>query len=394
MDIIKRVDELFNELVAIRRDFHKYPELSENEFRTQEKIRQYLNEWGIENYNIARTGIVGIIRGKVTGNTVAVRGDMDALPIDEKNNVPYCSVNTGVMHACGHDAHITILLGLAKIIKELADTEGICGNVKLFFQPAEETIGGAERMVSEGCMSNPKVDYVLGLHAMPNIETGKVELKYGKLNASTDLIKITLKGKSSHGAYPDLGIDAIVIAGHVITALQSIVSRNISPLKSVVISLGKISGGVKENIIADEVKISGTLRTLDNETRKFTKDRIKSIVENTAEAYGGKGCVEFVESYKALINNDEVVNVIKYNSEKLLGKENVVYKEFPSLGAEDFSYFLDGAKGAFFNLGCGNSLKRITSPIHTENFDIDEECLKIGVRLQIENVLSLLAKHS
>ncbi len=393
MDIQKRVNEIYQELVNIRRDFHKNPELSQNEFRTQKKIQDYLNEWGIENYVCADTGIVGIIRGKNPGKTIGLRGDIDALPIDEKNSQPYCSINPGVMHACGHDAHTTILLGVGKIMKELADSEeSIAGNVKLFFQPAEETIGGGKRMVQESCMQNPNVDYVLGLHVMPYIDAGKVELKYGKLNASTDSIKITLKGRQAHGAYPDKGIDAIAMAGSVITSLQTIVSRNISPLNSVVVSLGKISGGVKENVIADEVKISGTLRALDDDTRNFVKQRISDIVINTAIAYGGEGTVDFHDGYQALINNDEVVDVIKETAVRILGEENIIFKEFPSLGAEDFSYFSDVARGGFFHLGCGNSTKGITSAIHTETFDIDEECLKVGVLLQVNNVISLLNK--
>lgn len=393
MDIQNRIDEIYEELVAMRRDFHLNPELSENEFRTQKKIQEYLNSWGIENYVCADTGVVGIIRGKNPGNTVGLRGDIDALPIEEKNDTDYCSINPGVMHACGHDAHTTILLGVGKIMKELSDSEdSIEGNVKLFFQPAEETIGGGNRMVQEGCMKNPDVDYVLGLHVMPYIDAGRVELKYGKLNASTDSINITLKGRQAHGAYPDKGIDAIAMAGTVINALQTIVSRNISPLNSVVISLGKISGGVKDNVIADEVKMSGTLRALDDNTRSFAKERIASIVKNTATAYGGEGTVDFYDGYQALINNDEVVDVIKETAEKILGKENIVFKEFPSLGAEDFSYFSDVAKGAFFHLGCGNSKKGITSAIHTETFDIDEECLKVGVLLQVTNVMTLLKK--
>ncbi len=393
MDINKRIEEIYDAIVEIRRDFHMNPELSQHELRTQGKIREYLNQWGIENYICAETGVVGIIRGKTPGKTIGIRGDIDALPILEKNKVPYSSLNPGVMHACGHDAHTAIVLGAAKIIKELADSEeSIKGNVKLFFQPAEETIGGGQRMVQEGCMENPTVDYVLGLHVMPYLDAGKVELKYGKLNASTDSIDILLKGKASHGAYPDKGIDAIAMAGNVISALQTIVSRNTSPLNSVVISLGKISGGVKDNVIADEVKISGTLRALDDETRAYSKDRISSIVNGVAMAFGGEGSTTFYDGYQALINDDEVVDVIKENAEKLLGKENVVFKEFPSLGAEDFSYFIDAAKGAFFHLGCGNSKEGITSPIHTEYFDIDEKCLKVGIRLQVENVLALLNK--
>lgn len=391
MNLYNRVNDIFDDLVEIRRDFHKNPELSENEFRTQAKIREYLDSWGIENYECAQTGVVGIIRGKEPGNTVGLRADIDALPITEKNNTIYCSVNTGVMHACGHDAHTTILLGVGKIIKEMEAS--LKGNVKLFFQPAEETIGGAMRMVKEGCMKNPTVDFILGLHVMPYVEVGKVELKYGKLNASTDNVKIIIKGKTAHGAYPEKGIDSIVIAGHIITALQSIVSRNISPLNSLVLSLGRINGGIKDNVIANEVIISGTLRTLDEESRTFAKNRINDIVTKTAAAFGGEGIPLFYEGYKALINNNDVVDIIKENSEKLLGSENVVYKEFPSLGAEDFSYFSDVAKGAFFHLGCGNIEKGITAPIHTENFDIDEKCLKIGVELQVLNVLSLLNKE-
>lgn len=390
MNLKKRTDEIYDELVSIRRDFHMHPELGQHEIRTQAKICEYLACWGIEYEKIADTGVVGIIRGKQKGKTVAVRGDIDALPINEKNEVPYCSQNSGVMHACGHDVHTTVILGIAKIFKEMEDS--IQGNIKLLFQPAEETIGGADRMVKEGCMKNPNVDYVLGLHVMPYIDAGTVELKYGKLNASTDEVIITVRGKSGHGAYPDKGIDAIMISGYVITAVQTLVSRNISPLNSIVLSLGTISGGIKENVIADEVVIKGTLRALDNDTRNFAKKRIKDIVAHTAEGFGGEGIAEFYEGYCSLINNDEVVDVIKENAEKLLGKERVKFKEFPSLGAEDFSYFADACKGGFFHLGCGNSQKGITSNIHTEKFDIDEECIKTGVLLQSENILSLLNK--
>jgi len=391
MDIKKRVEEIYDELVTIRRDFHMHPELSQNEYRTSTKICEYLDSWGIEyKSGIADTGIVGIIRGKKSGKTIGVRADIDALPICERNNGAYCSLNQGVMHACGHDAHTTILLGVGKLLKEMEDT--LEGNVKLFFQPAEETIGGAQRMVNEGCMKNPDVDYVLGLHVMSYINAGKVELKYGKLNASTDEIKIIIKGKSGHGAYPEKGVDAIMISGYVITAVQSLVSRNISPLNSIVLSLGTISGGVKSNVIADEVIIKGTLRALDNETRSFAKERIKELVSNTARAFGGEGIAEFHDGYQALINDDKVVDVIKENAERFVGKENVVFKEFPSLGAEDFSYFSEVAPGGFFHLGCGNSERGITANIHCDDFDIDEECLKTGVFLQVENVLSLLNK--
>ena len=393
MNIKQRIEEIHSELISIRRDLHQNPELSEKEFRTQQKIQEFLNNIGVENYICATTGVVGIIRGKKQGKTVGIRADIDALPITEISDKPYCSTNPGVMHACGHDVHTTVAMGVAKIMKELSDSEdSIAGNVKLFFQPAEETIGGAERMVKEGCMKNPDVDYVLGLHVQPYIDNGKIEIRYGKFNAAVDFLKIVLKGRQAHGAYPEKGIDSVVMAGNVIMALQSLVSRNISPLNSVVLTLGTINGGVKENVIAGEVTMTATLRTLDTDTRQFTKARIKDIVENTAKAMGGVGEVIIIEGYKSLINNDEVVDVLIQTGEKLLGKGNVKRKEFPSLGGEDFSYFCDDAKGAFFNLGCGSSEQGITSPIHTDKFDIDEDCLKTGVLVLVENIITLLNK--
>ncbi len=391
MDIKERSEEIFEELVTIRRELHMNPELSGSEIRTSKKICEYLDNWGIEYLSgIADTGIVALIRGKKEGRTVAIRADIDALPITEVNDRPYKSQNIGVMHACGHDVHAAILLGAAKILKEME--EELTGNVKLIFQPAEEAIGGAQRMIKEGCMKNPDVDYVIGLHVMPYMDAGHIELKYGKLNASSGELFITIKGKSGHGAYPDTTIDAILIAGSVITALQTLVSRNISPLNSVVLTIGKISGGTKNNIIADEVVMSGTLRTLDVDTREYAKTIIERIVENTAKTYGGEGIVKFIDGYEAVINDDEVVDVIKETAERVLGKDKILYKEFSSMGAEDFSYFIDEAKGAFYHLGCGNQAKGITADLHNKNFDVDENCIKTGVHLQVENILALLSK--
>lgn len=377
-------------LVEVRRDFHAHPELGRREFRTQEKIMQYLSEMGIEHRKIAGTGLVGIIEGGAGGNVVALRADIDALPMQEKNDVPYKSQNEGVMHACGHDAHTTILLGAAKILSGMRDE--FCGKVKLFFQPDEEGSGGAEVMVNEGCMENPTVDYVLGLHVMAYLQTGQIEIRYGKLNASADSVKIIVHGKSAHGAYPEKGVDTIVAAAHIITALQTLVSRNTSPLNPVVLSLGKISGGTAGNVLAEEVTIGGTLRTLDQETRLYCKSRIEEIAENTAAAFGARAEVRVHFGYQALINNDEIVKIVEETGGELLGENNVLHKEFPSLGAEDFSYFLDKAKGAFYHLGCGNKSKNITAMIHNSSFDIDEDCLVVGVQMQAANALKLLSR--
>ncbi len=389
MDIEKKVDEIFSQLVDIRRDFHMNPEISEEEYRTCDKICEYLEDWGIDHVKgVAETGVVAIIRGKKEGKTVGARADMDALPIRELTDFPFKSVNYGVMHACGHDIHTTIHLGVAKILKEIEDE--IYGNVKIFFQPAEETIGGAKKMIQEGYLKDPNVEYMISLHVMPYLEVGEIELKYGIVNAATNEFSIKITGKSSHAAYPEESVDPIVTAGYIIIALQSLVSRNISPLNSVVLTLGQINGGIKNNIIPGEVTMSGTLRTIDPATRVFAKKRIREIVENTARAYGATAEVEFEEGYPALINNDEVVDVLKRTAESTLGKDKVKFKEFPSMGADDFSFFLEDTKGAYYNLGCGNKSKGWNAPIHSDYFMADEESIKIGVLLQTKTLLELL----
>lgn len=389
IDTIRKITQRIHPwMKEIRRDFHMYPELGKKEFRTQEKICRYLEEMRIPWEKKAGTGVVGFIQGKSSGKLVGLRADIDALPMQEKNDVSYRSKNDGVMHACGHDAHAAILLGAARVLNELK--AAFSGGVKLFFQPDEEGEGGAEIMVKEGCMENPKVDYVLGLHVMAYLETGVVEIRYGKFNAASDSLVIKVFGKSAHAAYPEKGVDAIVASAYMIAALQTLVSRNISPVNSVVLSFGKISGGEVENSLASEVTLTGTLRTLDRETRQFCKTRIEEIAVKTAQAFGANAEINISPGYEPLINNDEVVKVIIETGAELLGKQNIVFKEFPSLGVEDFSYFLDKAKGAFYHIGCGNKTQNITAPNHNSSFDIDEDCLQIGVQLQVINTLKLL----
>lgn len=389
MDIKKRIDEIFPELVEIRRDFHRHPEISEKEYRTQEKICEYLETWEIEHIKgVAQTGVIAIIRGKKEGKTIGARADIDALPILESNDLPFKSVNEGVMHACGHDIHTTIHLGVAKIFKEIE--EELEGNVKIFFQPAEETIGGADRMIQEGYLKNPDVDYILALHVTPHLDVGEIELKYGKSNAATNEFYINIQGKSGHAAYPDTAIDSIVVAGYIITALQTLVSRNISPVNSVVLTLGQINGGVKNNIIPGEVTMSGTFRTLDPETREFTKNRIKEIVESTARAHGAIGTVEIKDGYPALINDDKIVKILEEIGEATLGRKSIRYKEFPRMGADDFAFFLEKVQGAYYYLGSGNKEKGWVAPIHNESFIVDEGVIKIGVLMQVKTMMRLL----
>lgn len=388
----KRVDEIFEELLEIRRDFHMHPELSEMEYRTSQKICEYLDRWNIEYIkDIAKTGVVAIIRGRNPGITVAARADIDALPVEEDNDLDFKSINEGVMHACGHDVHTAIHLGVAKILKEMEDE--ISGNIKIFFQPAEETIGGADRMIREGVLKNPDVDYTLSLHVMPSLDAGYVELKYGKVNAATDEFSIEIEGVSGHAAYPESSVDPVVIAGHTIVALQSLVSRNISPVNSVVLTIGQINGGKKNNIIPKNVTMSGTLRTLDPESRLYAKKRIKEIAEHTAMAYEGRAIVEIGEGYPALINDDYVVDILKEVAEEVLGADKVSFKEFPSMGADDFAYFCQETKAAYYLLGCGDQARGLNSPIHSETFMVDEECIKTGVLLQVESLIGLLKSN-
>jgi len=387
MDITNRINEIYDELIEIRRYLHMHPELSNEEYNTQKKIMSFLNENKIENNKIANTGVLGIINGNKSNNkTVALRADIDALPIHEINEVDYKSKTDGIMHACGHDVHTTILLGVAKILNELKND--FSGNVKLMFQPAEETTGGALPMIEEGCLENPKVDYVLGLHVMPYLETGKIELKHDKLNAASDMIEITFKGKSGHGAYPETTIDAIVIASHTITALQTLISRNISPLNSCVLSFGTIHGGTQSNVISNEVKITGTLRTLDKKTREFAYKRIKEIVDFQTKVFGGSYDLKINNGYEPLINNNKIIDIINETAISSIGHENIVFKELPSLGVEDFSYFSNRIKGAFYHLGCKKD--NLKTSLHANNFDVDENCIKTGILMQIKTTLKLL----
>lgn len=387
-DLLAKAKIIKDWLVDIRRDFHQNPEFGMEEYRTQKKVISYLDEMGIENYKVANTGVVGIIRGSKPGKTVGLRADMDALPIEDLKEVPYKSTKPGKMHACGHDAHMTILLGAAKILNGIK--ENLPGNIKLFFQPAEETVGGAKPMIDAGVMENPKVDAVFGLHVSTEIPVGEIAVRYGQMNASSDTIKINLYGKSSHGAYPHNGIDAIMLSSHVLSALQTVVSRSVDPRKSAVVTLGTIKGGTQGNIIADKVELVGTVRTLDPQTRELVLGKVDKIVRQVSESLGGKGELIREEGYAALINTDEIVDIVRASGAQILGDEKIGFIKNASLGVEDFSYFAQAVPSAFFNLGCRNEDKGVVHQAHFGLFDIDEECLVIGTALQVSNVIKFL----
>ena len=367
-------------IIGMRRKLHRIPENGFQEFKTQRAIMDALDEIGIP-YTTERTWVIGLIEGALPGETVALRADMDALPMTEPEGCPFRSEHEGMMHACGHDAHVAMALGAAKVLYGLRDQ--LHGKVKLLFQPAEESVGGAEPMVKAGAMENPHVDRVYGIHVMPNLPVGKVETRMGTLNASTDTVKITVRGKAGHGAYPDLGTDAIVCAAQVITALQTVVARNVSPLQSAVLTIGVIEGGTAQNIICDEVRMRGTLRTANSELRTMMKARIEAIAKNVAMGMGCEAVVDVIPGYAALVNDDHEAARVKRVAARLFGEENVLEKAAPSMGGEDFSFFSDCAPGAFFHVGCVSPEWMPAPPLHSRDFRIDENCLTIGTLMHV-----------
>lgn len=371
-------------IISMRRKLHRIPEGGFSEYKTQQAIMDALDEIGIP-YTTERTWVIGLIEGAHPGKTVALRADMDALPLTEPEDCPFRSEHEGMMHACGHDAHVAMVLGATKVLHGLKSE--LHGCVKLLFQPAEETDGGAEPMVQAGAMENPHVDRVYGIHVMPHLPVGKIEIRPGTLNASTDTVKLKIRGKAGHGAYPDLGTDAIVCAAQVISALQTVVSRNVSPLQSAVLTIGTIEGGTAQNIICDEIRMRGTLRTANAELRAMMKERIAAVAQGVAAGMGCVADVDIIPGYAALVNNDEEAARVKRIAGRLFGAENVVDKPAPSMGGEDFSFFCDCAPGAFFHVGCVDPAWMPAPPLHSKDFRIDENCLTIGTLMHAALVL-------
>ena len=378
--------------IEIRRHIHAHPELSYEEVETAKFVASKLQEIDIEYQSgVAGTGIVALIKGKnPEKRTVALRGDMDALPITESNDVPYRSKNEGVMHACGHDVHTSCVLGAAKILNELKnDFEG---TVKLIFQPGEEkNPGGASLMIKDGALENPKPDAMLGQHVMPFIPTGKVGFREGKYMASADEIYLTVKGKGGHAALPERAIDPIVISAQIISAMQQVISRNADPKNPTVLTFGTIHGGHAQNIIPDEVKISGTFRALDEDWRFKAHELITKVATGIAESLGGS-CDVFIDvGYPFLSNDKKTTKRARKAAEEYLGKENVVDLDL-WLGAEDFAYYSHVVPSCFYRLGTGNEEKGTTNGVHTPNFNIDEDAIELGIGLMAWIALDQLRK--
>jgi amidohydrolase len=376
---IKRLSETyFKDTQENRRHLHANPELSYQEFNTAKYVCEKLESYGIQvKAGVAETGVVAHVAGKnPTKKVVALRADLDALPIQEANDVEYKSAVPGVMHACGHDVHTASLLTTSRVLQELNDQ--FEGTVKLIFQPGEEkNPGGASLMIKDGALENPKPSNIIGQHVMPLIPVGKIGFREGMYMASCDEIYLTVIGKGGHGAAPDLAIDPIVIASHIIIALQQVISRNASPKQPTVLTFGKIIGDGATNIIPNEVRIAGTFRAMDEKWRAEALGKIKKMAESIAEGMGGKCDVNISKGYPFLQNNPELTKRIRFAAEQYVGKENIVDLDI-TLGAEDFSYYSQLIPASFYRIGTRNESKGITSYVHTPTFDIDEDALKIA----------------
>lgn len=379
-DIQQLAKAFFLETVDTRRHLHRNPELSFEEFETSAFVKEQLNRIGVSYESIANTGVVGLIKGNLDSDRViALRADMDALPITEVEGRSYGSTRIGVMHACGHDVHTSSLLGVAKILQELRPYFG--GTVKLIFQPGEEKLpGGASLMIKDGVLENPSPASIIGQHVMPFIEVGKVGFKSGQYMASTDELYMTVKGKGGHGAHPHQNIDPIAITAQIITALQQVVSRYADPRIPTVLSWGKIVGNGATNIIPDEVLLEGTFRTYDEKWRTEAHSKMIKIATGIAEAMGAICDFEVRKGYPFLTNDPILTDSSRSFAEEYLGKDNVVDLELWPAG-EDFAYYSQEIPACFYRLGTGNKAKGIISAVHTSTFDIDEDALELSIGL-------------
>ena len=386
MGIKEEVRILNHELIELRRDFHMHPELGFEEWRTSNIVSDYLESLGLEvKRGIAKTGVVGLLRGKKPGGTILLRADMDALPIQEENDVSYKSINQGRMHACGHDGHTAILLVAAKVLSQHKDE--ISGNIKFVFQPAEET-SGAKFMIEEGVLENPHVDAALGIHLRTVLRSGKIGISAGPIMAGADFFKLTIKGKGGHTGYPHLSIDPIIAAANVITAVQIIQTREIDVLdRTILIAFGKIEGGVSPNVIPEKVELEGTVRYL-NESSKEEQKKFERIIDGICKAYRTKYELKFIPSNRTLSNDPKMATLVRSVAQKLVPRNHIVSDI--RMGGEDFSEFALRVPSAFYFIGTGNKEKKTNYPHHHACFNIDEDTLSMGVEMHVRTALAYL----
>ncbi|CAN5809981.1 M20 family metallopeptidase [soil metagenome] len=394
-DIRQDVDEILPGVVADRRHLHENPEIGFQEVKTAAFVSERLQALGVEDIRtgINKTGVTGLIRGTGSGagadKVVLVRADMDALPILEENKVDYKSQNDGSMHACGHDAHTAMLLGLSRLLMDRRDQ--FAGTVKVLFQPAEELPpGGAEGMIREGVLEDPHVDVVFGLHVSSDTETGVINVGHGPVMAAADQYKITVQGRGGHGASPQQTVDPVIIGSHIVVALQTLVSREVDPTDQAVVSNCVFKAGEAFNVIPDTATLMGTVRTFLTDTQDHLEKRIGEVASGIAEAMGGKADTVYTRGYPATVNDEEMSNLVRDAARGIVGDENVQIAE-PKMGAEDFSYFLLERPGCFFFVGTKNDEKDSGWPHHHPRFDIDEEGMTAGIATMATSVVNCLA---
>ncbi|PKM81668.1 MAG: amidohydrolase [Firmicutes bacterium HGW-Firmicutes-14] len=378
--VLREADRIQPELVEIRRQIHKNPELGFEEWETAQLIHKKISRQGLLiTGGIARTGIAALLQVKGANKTVALRADMDALPIEEQADVPYKSAKKGVMHACGHDAHVAMLIGAQKILCSIKPALKV--NVKFIFQPCEEQLnGGAQTMIKEGVMENPRVDAIFGFHVNPYMPSGFVGIKEGIVMAAADRFRVEIKGRGGHAAAPHQATDPIIVASHVVQALQNIVSRQVDPAEPVVVSVCSIQGGNSFNIIPALVVLAGTVRTIDPNIQQQMPERIKEIVRGVTSAFGAGHTVDYRWGCPALVNNREMTEIVRSAGAGIVGSHRVLVVTTPSMGAEDFAFFTGLVPGAYFFLGVKSNGSE-TYPWHNPMFDIDESALSTGAAL-------------
>ena len=394
-DLLARMKEIAHaqhaELVNIRRHLHENPELGFEEVATAQYIADYLAGLGLEvTRQVAKTGVVALIRGAWPGKTVAIRADMDALPIQELNEVPYKSKHQGKMHACGHDAHVAAAIGAARILWELRDQ--INGNVKFIFQPAEEAPGGAEPMIAAGVLENPAVDAIIGGHVWGSLESGIIEVMSGPTMASSDIIRLKIIGKGGHAAQPHTTIDPIVIASEIVGALQKLVSRQTDPFESVVISICSFHAGDVFNVIPHSAYLEGAVRTLNNELRQELPHKIEKIIRGITEPYGATYELDYYLGYPVTVNDPGVTETVRRAAISVLGADKVRVAARASMGGEDYAYFLNKVPGTYIRIGTRNPEKGICQEMHHPRFDIDEAVLELTPVVYAQAAFDLLAE--
>ena len=380
------------QLVEWRRQIHQKPELGFQEKITAEFISQKLQNWGIEHQvGIAQTGIVAIIKGEksASGKVLAIRADMDALPIQELNEVPYCSQRDGIMHACGHDGHTAIALGTAYYLHQ--HRQDLNGTVKIIFQPAEEGPGGAKPMIAAGVLNNPDVDAIIGLHLWNNLPLGTVGVRPGALMAAVELFRCTIFGKGGHGAIPHQTVDSLVVAAQIVSALQTIVSRNINPLDSAVVTVGELHAGTAVNVIADTAKMGGTVRYFNPDLAGFFKERIEKIIAGICQSHGANYDLDYIHLYPPVINDADIAALVRSVAQEVIEIPIGVFSECQTMGGEDMSFFLQEVPGCYFFLGSANAEKKLDYPHHHPRFDFDETALPMGVEIFVRCLEKFLA---